>query len=66
MKHLMVTWTDIFLGIGDFCQMIFRGMKMMGHGPNVFISLFVIGLLGYWTMRLLRYRKEASRNSTIE
>lgn len=66
MKHLMVTWTDIFYGIGDFCQMIFRGMKMLGHGPNVLISLFVIGLLGYWTMRLMRYKKEAARNSTIE
>ena len=66
MKHLMVTWTDIFIGIGDFCQMIFRGMKMMGHGPNVFISIFIIGLLGYWIMRLLRYKKEAARNSTLE
>ena len=66
MKHLMVTWTDIFYGIGDFCQWIFKGMKVLGHGPNVLISIFVIGLLGYWTMRLLRYKKEAARNSTVE
>lgn len=66
MKHLMVTWTDIFNGFGDFCQMIFRGMKMLGHGPNVIIWFGIVFGIGYWIFRLMRYKKEAARNSTLE
>jgi hypothetical protein len=66
MKQLMITWTDVFYGIGDFCQWIFRGMKMLGHSPNVIIWILIIGVIGYWSMRLMRYKKEAQRNSTME
>lgn len=66
MKHLMLTWTDVFYGIGDFCQWIFKGMKMLGHSPNVIIWIGVAFAIGYWTVRLMRYKKEAQRNGTIE
>ncbi|MDI1355298.1 MAG: hypothetical protein PSX36_10285 [bacterium] len=66
MKMLMITWTDIFYGFGDFCQWIFRGMKVLGHFPNIIIGSLIIGALAYWTMRLARYKKEAQRNNTIE
>ena len=66
MNMLMITWTDIFEGIGTFCYAIFKVMKAMGHGPNVIIWLLIIGILGYWTMRLTKYRKESQRNGTIE
>ena len=66
MKMLMITWTDIFYAIGDFCQWIFRGMKVLGHLPNVIIGMLIVGGLAYWTMRLARYRKEAQRNNTLE
>lgn len=66
MKLLMITWTDVFYAIGDFFQWIFRGMKVLGHGPNVIIWILILGILGYWTMRLSRYKKEAQRNNTIE
>ncbi len=66
MKLLMITWTDIFEGIAVFFEWIFKGMKVLGHGPNVIIWILIIGILGYWTMRLMRYRKQAERNSTIE
>jgi len=66
MKTLMVTWTDIFEGTASVFQWIFKGMKALGHGPNVFISALIIFLLGYWCMRLIRYKKEAARNGTIE
>lgn len=62
----MITWTDIFEGTGAFFLWIFKGMKMLGHGPNLIISICVISAILYWTMRLMRYRKEAQRNSTIE
>ncbi len=66
MKSLMITWTDIFYGIGDFFQWLFKGIKALGHGPNVIIWIMIIGAIFYWTMRLNRYRKQASRNNTIE
>lgn len=66
MKLLMITWTDIFEGIGNFCLWMFKGMKMLGHGPNVIIWILIIFAIVYWTFRLNRYKKEAQRNGTIE
>ncbi len=66
MTQLMITWTDVFYGIGDFCQWIFKGMRVLGHSPNVIIWVMILGVLVYWTMRLNRYKKEAQRNGTIE
>lgn len=66
MKHLMITWTDVFNATGDFFLWFFKGIRVLGQGPNVLISVGVIGLLAYWTIRLMRYKKEAQRNSTVE
>lgn len=67
MTSLMVTWTDIFEGIGKISYKIFAGMRYLGHGPNVFISLFVIGMLTYWTIFLIKYKNRAKQNpGTIE
>lgn len=66
MKSLIITWTDVFEGIGTFFEWIFRGMKSLGHVPNIFISAFIIFLLAYWCLRLVRYKKQAQRNGTLE
>jgi hypothetical protein len=66
MKLLMITWTDIFEGFGNFCLWVFKGMKMLGHGPNVLIWILIIGGIFYWTFRLTKYRKSAQRNGTLE
>ncbi|MBL7933055.1 MAG: hypothetical protein JNL60_14195 [Bacteroidia bacterium] len=63
---LLITWTDVFNATGDFFQWIFKGMTVLGHGPNVIFWILIIGGIFYWTMRLSRYKKEASRNSTLE
>lgn len=63
---LMITWTDVFNGTGDFFQWIFKGIRVLGHGPNIIFWIMIIGGIFYWTMRLNRYKKEASRNSTLE
>jgi hypothetical protein len=39
MSALMVTMTDVFYAIGDFSQLIFKGMRVLGHDS------FVIGIL---------------------
>lgn len=66
MKHLMITWTDVFNAIGDFFWWFFKGMRALGQGPNVIYWILIIGGIAYWTMRLNRYKKEAKRNGTIE
>lgn len=66
MKLLMITWTDIFYAIGDFFELLFKGMRVLGQGPNVIIWILVLGILVYWTMRLSRYRKAAKANNTVE
>jgi hypothetical protein len=66
MKMLMITWTDVFNAIGDFFLWFFKGMKVLGHGPNVIIWILILTALGYWTFRLTRYKKQAKRNGTIE
>jgi len=66
MKHLMVTWTDVFNATGDFFMWIFKGMRVLGQGPNIIIWILIGGGIAYWTFRLMRYKKEAQRNSTVE
>lgn len=66
LMSLMVTWTDIFEGIGTFFQWCFKGMRVLGQGPNVIIWIMIIGAIFYWTVRLSRYKKEAQRNGTLE
>ena len=66
MKMLMITWTDIFEGTGVFFQWIFKGMRVLCQRPNLIIWIMIIGILAYCILRLTRYKKEASRNGTIE
>jgi hypothetical protein len=66
MNLLMLTWTDVFYAIGDFFLWFFKGMKALGHGPNVIIWLLIIFALVYWTVRLGRYKREARRGGTLE
>ncbi len=62
----MITWTDIFNGIGDFSLMTFKGMKALGLGPDIVFSALVIFGIAFWTFRLIGYKKEAQRNGTLE
>lgn len=66
MKLLMLTWTDFFEGTGKLFEAIFKGMYALGHIPNVFMGGFVVFLLAFWVTRLIKYKKEALRNGTIE
>jgi hypothetical protein len=65
MTSLMVTMTDVFYALGDFCLMIFRGMRVMGHGPNVILWIIIISLIGWQITRMIKENKEADRNGTL-
>ena len=66
MKYLMITWTDIFEGLGSFFQWTFKGMRALGQAPNVFLWIFVFCMLAYWCWKIVKYKKEAAKNGTIE
>lgn len=66
MTSLMITMTDVFYGIGDFFQWIFKGMRVLGHGPNVILWAIILFLLVYWTLQIRKQNKEAERNGTLK
>jgi len=65
MSALMVTMTDVFYAIGDFSQLIFKGMRVLGHGPNVIFWTIIASLLAYLTIKIITQTKEADKNGTI-
>ena len=65
MITLMVTMTDVFYAIGDFSYMIFRGMKKLGHGPNIVLWLIIGFLLCYQVVQMMKQNKEADKNGTL-
>jgi hypothetical protein len=65
MSALMVTMTDVFYAIGDFSQLIFKGMRVLGHGPIVILWVIIASLLAYWTIKMIKQTKEADKNGTL-
>lgn len=66
MNQLMLTWTDVFYAIGDFFLWFFQGIKALNQIPNVIIWILILFAIVYWTVRLNRYKNQASRNGTLE
>ena len=64
MRLLMITWTDIFEGIGVFFEACFKGMRMLGQIPNVFMGGFVVSLLALWCYRIYQQKKQSERDGT--
>ena len=65
MTSLMITMTDVFYGLGDFFQFLFKGIKALGHGPNIILWIIIFSLLVYWTLQIKKQNKEADRNGTL-
>ena len=64
--NFMITWTDIFEGFGKFCYWIFKGMRVLGQGPNVIWWILILFGIVYWTLRIVKDKKIAQRNGTYE
>lgn len=65
MTSLMITMTDVFYAIGDFSQWVFRGMKQLGHIPNIILWSIILFLLIYQTLQIIKQTKEADKNGTL-
>lgn len=61
----MITMTDVFYSIGDVFKMIFKGMRVLGHGPNIILWSIIAFLLVYQVMQILKQNKEADKNGTL-
>lgn len=65
MTSLMITMTDVFYAIGDFSYLIFKGMRALGHGPNIILWTIIAFLLVYQTLQIIKQDKEADKNGTL-
>ena len=65
MTSLMITMTDVFYAIGDFSYLIFKGMRALGHGPNIILWSIIAFLLVYQTLQIIKQDKEADKNGTL-
>jgi hypothetical protein len=66
MRFLMITWTDVFYGIGDFFQWCFKGMRVLAQSPNIILGLIIIFLLAYWCVKITQQNKKAEANGTYK
>ncbi|MDF2449162.1 MAG: hypothetical protein K0R26_1666 [Bacteroidota bacterium] len=57
--------TDVFYAIGDFSYLIFKGMRALGHIPNIILWVIIAFLLVYQTLQILKQDKEAEKNGTL-
>jgi hypothetical protein len=65
MTSLMITMTDVFYAIGDFSYWVFKGMRVLGHIPNIILWTIIAFLLVYQTLQIIKQNKEADKNGTL-
>lgn len=58
--------TDVFNGIGSFCEWTFTFMPKLGNAPNVFFWIIIVSLLGLWLKMQADFNKEAKKNNTLQ
>jgi len=58
--------TDVFNGIGDFCQWSFGFIKALGNGPNVFFWILIGVLTAVWLRMQAKFNKEAKEKGTLK
>jgi hypothetical protein len=66
MKLLMITWTDLFNGIGEFFYWCFKVMRTLGQGPNIIMGSIVIFLLAYWCVKIVQQNRKAAETGTYK
>jgi hypothetical protein len=58
--------TNVFNGIGKFCQAFFPYIQKLGNVPNVFFIIVVSVSIILWVRRMAQYNKEAEQNGTLK
>ncbi len=58
--------TDVFNGIGDFCQWGFQFMKSFGNKPNLLFWVIIISLIVTWLRMQAKFNKEAKEKGTYK
>lgn len=63
----MITWTDIFNGIGDLCTNgLFPILRAIGHKGNILCGGTIVVLLFYWMYKIPKLNKEAEEKGTLK
>ena len=61
-----MTWNEFVYGLGDVITATFKILKVLGNIPNTIFILLIMGCIGYWLIQLMKFKKEAKANGTIE
>lgn len=61
-----MTWNEIVYGLGDLLTETFKILPPLGNIPNVIFILVIFGSLVYWMMELVKYKKKAKQEGSIE
>jgi hypothetical protein len=61
-----MTWNELVYGLGDLLEATFEILPPLGNIPNVLFILIIFGSLVYWLMELVKYKKKAKQDGTIE
>ena len=65
-KTTIMTWTDIFNGLGNFFQWTFTFMKGLGNGPNLIFWIIIVSLICVWLRMQTNFNKEAKAKGTLK
>ncbi|NQY08885.1 MAG: hypothetical protein HRT71_05130 [Flavobacteriales bacterium] len=62
----MSLFTEIMNATGDGIEASFAPIEMLGNAPNVLFVVTTFLLIVMWAFIMVKYRKEAAENNTIE
>ncbi len=59
-----MTWTAFWYGIAALFELMFKIIKKLYQVPNILVWILLGGLLIFWTLQLMKHKKEAKRDGT--
>ncbi len=61
-----MTWTDVWTGIGNAFEAMFKILEALGNKPNAFLWVLIFTLLCFWVGQMNKQNKEAAKNGTLK
>jgi len=61
-----MSWNDFVYGLGDFFELTFEILPLLGNLPNILFTLILVGGIGYWLLQLKKYKTLAEQNDEME
>ena len=59
-----MTWTAFWYGTAALFELMFKLLKKLAQVPNILAWVLLGSLLIFWTLQLVKHKKEAKRDGT--